>query len=637
LTRKKKLEIALIAALFALVFVLYESIGTVVGALILGLLVVAVLALAFLGLAVRNSSYARSLILRVAKDAPGWNSGAIPMSWQILLCTAIVGAVVGLTFYADRVQYFYSSLADAYCRADVVSTLLSFEPGQHTAKSVLDPPHAHTACLTDWRATMQKPPAGTTHLKPHDVYKLLRHFGLLSEDETRGGPKEFGPPTPAEGGLAGTPNRLIADTIADPKFAEKFAIGVPTLDFIIALSEGKDSDRQDPGYEVTWTRLALASDLGQLPASWGWSPEPLSIRQPDRCNEGPSTKKCMEEGRFHVRDLENQTRHGLIAERPQELTAHQITGLLNEWTTPTGGKVVGAIDDAMDGAQVTAAEAIPRFEAALIDALRNDDEVRRQRVYVNAIVGPERALIFMLAFWFVALLMSRAVQALPHRAHAIEIKRLLAEYEVKWRQEPASAETRLATATALHEMLSEGEEIDTAAIDKEIKENWGATAPASANEPSPIRTIPSALLEAAIKEMQSRQPVSGRTIASNLPDTRSIETAAEGLQGNLRHSRLIFDALLPTFPAIGFIATVSSLLIAMSKADQIVKAADPMARGIATSAVTDTLSLCFATTFMALICLVILTPLSMRQDGIEQQLIEDTEADLQRVLRPEQP
>lgn len=115
----------------------------------------------------------------------------------------------------------------------------------------------------------------------------------------------------------------------------------------------------------------------------------------------------------------------------------------------------------------------------------------------------------------------------------------------------------------------------------------------------------------------------------------AMTVLVEGLQGSLRHSRLVFDALLPTFPAIGFIATVSSLLTAMSKADQIVKATDPIARGIATSIVTDTLSLCFASTFMALICLVILTPLSMHQDGIEQQLIADTEADLQRVLRPE--
>src|SRR6185436_16968258 len=104
--------------------------------------------------------------------------------------------------------------------------------------------------------------------------------------------------------------------------------------------------------------------------------------------------------------------------------------------------------------------------------------------------------------------------------------------------------------------------------------------------------IPSRLLVSATEEMASLQ-ARGRG-----GDRGYIETIANGERLGLEHSRLFFDAMLPTFPAIGFIGTVSSLLVAMSKADKIVSTSDLTAKGIAAAQVTDILSLCFSTTFM---------------------------------------
>jgi hypothetical protein len=149
-----------------------------------------------------------------------------------------------------------------------------------------------------------------------------------------------------------------------------------------------------------------------------------------------------------------------------------------------------------------------------------------------------------------------------------------------------------------------------------------------------IVTFPLNILQAAIGEMDlsvKSGANAGRT------DDRFIETVAEGERRRLSRSRLPLDLMLPTFPAIGFVGTVSSLLIAMSMADRIVSTEEAAAKGIAAAQVTDILSLCFSTTLMALLCVLVFSPLSMIQASSEDRLIDDTEEAVQNVLRPQQP
>ena len=145
-----------------------------------------------------------------------------------------------------------------------------------------------------------------------------------------------------------------------------------------------------------------------------------------------------------------------------------------------------------------------------------------------------------------------------------------------------------------------------------------------------VKTIPSRLLVSATEEMTSLQAL-GRG-----GDRGYIETIANGERLGLEHSRMFFDAMLPTFPAIGFIGTVSSLLVAMSRADRIVSTSDLTAKGIAAAQVTDILSLCFSTTFMALMCVLVFSPLALAQRSREDELVDGTEYALQQSLKPEQ-
>jgi flagellar motor component MotA len=145
-------------------------------------------------------------------------------------------------------------------------------------------------------------------------------------------------------------------------------------------------------------------------------------------------------------------------------------------------------------------------------------------------------------------------------------------------------------------------------------------------------------MEAATDEMMFWEETEPQGARQNVTaDERFIETVSDGERRKLDRSRLVFDAILPTFPAIGFVGTVSSLLLAMSQADRIVSTEEFLAKGIAAARVTDILSLCFSTTLMALLCVLLFSPLSLVQAAQEQRLVDDVEEAVQTVLRPEQP
>lgn len=554
---------------------------------ILLLLVVCVITTGVLSLLVRTSSGVRELVLKIARRAWGWDGGDIPSAAPILLGTALVGTVLGVWAYTDRVNAFQKALVHAYSTRDVVTTLLAAEPGAYS------------------RTPDNKP----LNLQGNYLYNVLRRLGLLSRDELRNGPRPF--ETPPKTGAPGSPNLAIATATLQPAFINRYVIGAPTLDLVIALSN-TDSVAL-PDYEVKWTRTALANMLARVPNGPGWEP-PLRLPEVHNRCTGKTPEECEDEATRNLNSLKVPVSSSLIMHLPPEITPYQAVSELDRLVR--FGATAPLPKHNADGDQLASHEAIPRFQAALLDALRNDDEVRDARMWLNALVGPERLLILILAFWFVMLTLARTVQSLPHEAHAIAIRESLDDFRHQWRNTFPEAKLRLEKAEKL---LS------------------GLSGPAAVN--SRLVTIPSILLRAAVDEMASRLSATAASTPAAVaaPDARAIETAAEGLRSRLGHSRLIFEAMLPTFPAIGFVGTVTSLLVAMSKADQIVKATDALARGSATSAVTDVLSLCFAATLMALICLIVLAPLSLWQSARELRLVNNTEHLLQDVLKPEQP
>lgn len=549
---------------------------------IAGIIGVVVLTTAVLTLLIQKVVFPREVTLQIARWAWGWDGGDIPASFFIALTTLLIGIVFGVWAYTDRVNHFQNELVKAYAKADVVSALLAAEPGAYTA------PNAP--------------------LQDQYLYLVLRRLGLLSRDELRKGPQavHFIPGDPAN--EQGLPNREVAKIVFEEDFKKLYKLGQPTLDLFIALGLGTMKGLALPASEMRWTRLALANLLARVPAEPGWSPGlQRESKLPDRCYDKP-TAECLEQAEKEITKLAIPFDRGLIMHRPPELTPFQIAAELHRWVQPDTDISSGA----PDADKLATNEAVPRFQAALLDALRNDTEVREARMWLNAFVGPERLLIFILAFWFIALTLVRAVQALPHNAHDVVIHDAFKKFKRDWRSGGTEAGQRYNEANTLLEHLSGG----------------------ALSHPRLI-TIPSRLLEAALEEMASRV-AAGKTESSRPSDSQAIETASKGLLEKLSHSRLILDALLPTFPAIGFVGTVTSLLIAMSQADQIVKATDALGRGTATAAVTDVLSLCFAATLMALICLIVLGPLDQWQSARERRLVTRTEHLLQDVLKPEQ-
>jgi MotA/TolQ/ExbB proton channel family len=234
--------------------------------------------------------------------------------------------------------------------------------------------------------------------------------------------------------------------------------------------------------------------------------------------------------------------------------------------------------------------------------MRGVPQVRDARILVNGIIGPERCAVIILAVYFTLRLIQRSLARRKHERARIEIMNSLLSMpeESKWL--PLTA--RIASTRPV---LSKLKRLET--------------------------TIPYIILKAAFDQMEARADAS---VAEGKPSNDYVGIRASQERQELDGSRTVLDILLPTFPAIGFIGTVRSLLIAMSQADKIVSTTDPFAKGLAASQVTDILSLCFSTTFLALCAVLVFSPLSLLQQSREHRLVDDVYRLIEIVLRPNQ-
>jgi hypothetical protein len=227
--------------------------------------------------------------------------------------------------------------------------------------------------------------------------------------------------------------------------------------------------------------------------------------------------------------------------------------------------------------------------------IRGSSEVRSGRILVNGVIGWERLAVIVFAVFFLLLYLQRShVRSKHERAKNDILKQLYGlDENTPW----TSAENRIGLAADILKNLAKYNE-----------------------------TVPFTILAAAKAQLEA-----GKAAKDDYVETRAAQERQE-----LDGSRMWFDILLPTFPAIGFIGTVSSLLVAMSQADRIVSTTDPFAKGLAASQVTDILSLCFSTTFLALCAVLLLSPLSIWQQSREHNLVDDVHRLIELVLRPGQ-
>jgi hypothetical protein len=548
----------------------------------------------------------------------------------------VVGAALGFTVYVDRINAFYKDLSRAYCRADVLSDVFATED-----------PGTWPALADDIRKEpcSAPRPTGSGGLDPGRLYKLLRHFNLLDPDD----PSDavFGEArqkvNSGDAFKSANRNARIAAIVARNDF--KFSAGSPTIDLVLALAGGLRGSTQNSNGAASDNiqRGALAAalaqhphpltiidrqDLSKLKVKLGfdlfgrepvgrlmqrlWTPCPTdqkagATKTPADCRKDDIQRE--------LPDIANGlSRWGSFTfERPSpELTSQEIAILalkLHEEAASTD----------FSGAQN---DAVVRFMSVLLAEMRGTEDVRAERRFVNALIGYERCAVIVFAFVFIIFLLVRFVQRLPHDIHQSEITAAMERFREKWF--PGKAVARLAADIREKECRDLLVQLENGCLaGEEVKRE----------AKKKVTTIPLRILGAALDEMGlSHQDGNSRESESNF-----VETLSDGERRSLDGSRLIFDTLLPTFPAIGFVGTVSSLLIAMSEADRIVRTDEALARGVAASQVTDILSLCFSTTLLALLCVLVFSPLSMMQASRERKLIDETEYQVQTVLRPEQP
>lgn len=120
-------------------------------------------------------------------------------------------------------------------------------------------------------------------------------------------------------------------------------------------------------------------------------------------------------------------------------------------------------------------------------------------------------------------------------------------------------------------------------------------------------------------------PIAGLLSATrrslNADNPRLISVAAEDVRSHMERWRETLNGVITLFPVIGFSATLLGLIAAFSVADRVAVFAG-LAKATAVRAMVSELSACFATTFLALLAMALLTLFSMRQAQCEHAMVE---------------
>jgi hypothetical protein len=578
-----------------------------------------------------NVRWLRKLILRsfsASRVRLSCDLGSSPLAKTVIF---ILGFVLGLAVYIDRTNAFYHDLSEAYCRADVLTDVFSSENGTTW------PPLA-AAFRVGGDPCESSKLSKTARLDMKQLFRLLRHYNLLDPDDSSEEAliqaSQAKPEKPST-----NRNAKLAGIVASDSF--KFTPGEPTIDLVLAMAAGLTGTDKHPNCPQQSDILQRHSFAGAL----AQQPYPSESIDPKRLRGIPTKTEVavfdrepigrvlqqLGEPSIHPEfesevcaDYLKGKEAGIATdlplwssftfERPEpELTSQELASLAVQWHIPTAGQS-RTFDTQQD-------DAVLKFMAVLLSEMRGTEVVRSDRRLVNALIGKERCAVIMLACVFSIFLFVRFVKRLPHEIHRTEIVSRMDDFRKKWHSDESGrveAKVRCADARVLRDSLVNGY-----LADEKGKE-----------QPHQVTTIPLRILGAALDEMDLATKNSDPNAKV---ESTFVETVSDGERRSLDGSRLVFDTLLPTFPAIGFVGTVSSLLVAMSEADRIVKTDDALARGVAASQVTDILSLCFSTTLLALLCVLVFSPFSLMQASRERSLIDDTEYEVQRVLRPEQP
>lgn len=307
----------------------------------------------------------------------------------------------------------------------------------------------------------------------------------------------------------------------------------------------------------------------------------------------------------------------LATRKPWLLSPKMLWGGESPWSAPRLAQLVmgnpAACQDT-DSGQDEAGKKTCKFLTGMFQSLLDDSKVRDDRSgKVNFFYGWERALVAIL-FIVVGL-------AIFHRFLAL----LRLEDQRQWLLKRLDqADERLSPHYG-PSRNNETAENQAGLVRKEFLEKYFpefALASDSKRNPKELDTAPEDFSETVPKE--KAEPILEIVNAFAESVTRQkyehLEALVDLNLSEIDGSREFLNGLITVFPAIGFSATLLSLVSALAGANQIATSTGGL-RSAAILNITALLSSCFATTFLALISMAFFAIFSLLQAGAEKRLM----------------
>jgi hypothetical protein len=269
-----------------------------------------------------------------------------------------------------------------------------------------------------------------------------------------------------------------------------------------------------------------------------------------------------------------------------------------------------------------------RILQGLLDSAASADSVKHRRMWVNFFWGWERFAVIVL---FVAIVLAmrelrRQRQPLVKQAKEITERLRLVEFRLSQIRDADNVSEAKSEALKLYEDYSS--EFGVPYDEKKHK-----------NSPKDGKCVADAdglcLLKdkspTALRDLlDANRECVGSTQRGHLEKLVELHTQA------LARQRAFINALITAFPAIGLVATLHGLIVALSRASGIV-AGSEADRFSATELVTGILSSSFATTMLALTAMALCMLCNTREEHLEADLLEDTHRRLNAVFWPGRP
>lgn len=282
--------------------------------------------------------------------------------------------------------------------------------------------------------------------------------------------------------------------------------------------------------------------------------------------------------------MATRLREAVTFQRSDPVNPAQLAAILAGRTTPAG-------EDA----------AVPRLIEHALQAALDTDNARWAATYeVGFVFGPGRLAVLVLLMCILNALMYRQCARMPLEEQFWRVHTKLREVFEGWGDKSPDASARQEAARALCEYF-----------DKNFPGLHGGD-----GDPDKTQTAESAdprlhpvagLLSAAHKAFELKNP-------------QLIQVAEDAARADMERWRETLNSFITLFPVIGFSATLLGLIAAFSAADQ-VAVFTGVDKAAAVRAMVGELSACFATTFLALLFMALLTIFSLRQSQREASLL----------------